>query len=207
MLRLFGPDCPIAPFDPASGPIPECAVWIDLLSPTPEEEKAAEAFIGMSIPTRDEMVEIEPSSRLYERRGAQFMTMSVLYGIDDNEPGSDPVSFILTDKHLVTLRYVDGMGRPVTVSSAPGGSVQARYDDDGSSAPSPIGSLATSPEALRAPARELAGEPSAQTSPPYRPPAAHGTWGLTKAGPVDIASRLSSATRSGRRGPPGLSRT
>jgi hypothetical protein len=49
-----------------------------------------------------------------------------------------------------TLRYVDGTGRPVTLSSGPGGSVQARFDDDGSTAPSPVGSLASSPEALRA---------------------------------------------------------
>ena len=39
------------------------------------------------------------------------------------------------------LRYVDGMGRPVTLESGAGGSVQARYDDDGSPAPSPVGDL------------------------------------------------------------------
>lgn len=48
------------------------------------------------------------------------------------------------------LRYVDGMGRAVTVVSGAGGSVQARYDDDGSPASSPVGDLRSSPEALRA---------------------------------------------------------
>ena len=35
------------------------------------------------------------------------MTMSVLHGITDGQPGTDPVGFILTDKHLVSVRYID----------------------------------------------------------------------------------------------------
>ncbi|MEP7316261.1 MAG: magnesium transporter CorA family protein [Sphingomicrobium sp.] len=108
MLRLFGPSCSPAPIDPAAkDAIPESAVWIDLLNPSPDEEKLAENLIGQNIPTRTEMLEIEPSSRLYERDDATVMTMSVLYKTDTNTPAVDPVSFILTDRHLVTLRYVD----------------------------------------------------------------------------------------------------
>ena len=33
--------------------------------------------------------------------------MSVLHGIVDGKPGSDPIGFILTDNHLVTVRYID----------------------------------------------------------------------------------------------------
>lgn len=108
MLRLFGPGCPAAPADPARLEGKACpAVWIDLLEPTKEEERWTEQLIGQNVPTREEMLEIEPSSRLYERDGAMFMTLSVLYGIEEGSPASDPISFILTDKHLVTLRYVD----------------------------------------------------------------------------------------------------
>ena len=108
MLRLFGLDCSPAPIDavPCTA-LPEGAIWIDLLEPTREEDALAEKLIGTSIPTREELAEIEPSSRLYQTRGAAFMTMSVLYGIHDNHPDSDPVGFILTDKHLVTVRYID----------------------------------------------------------------------------------------------------
>jgi len=35
------------------------------------------------------------------------MTMSVLYGIDQGRPSTDPISFILTERHLVTVRYID----------------------------------------------------------------------------------------------------
>ena len=108
MLRLFGPDCPPKPVDPAKlKAIPDKAVWIDLFEPTKEEEALAEKVLGSDVPTRDEMVEIEPSSRLYQRGNSIYMTMSVLYGVDENNPASDPVTFILTGKHLVTVRYVD----------------------------------------------------------------------------------------------------
>ncbi|MEQ7874775.1 magnesium transporter CorA family protein [Sphingomonas sp. ASV193] len=108
MLHLFGPGCSTDPVDPSKiRSVPDGAVWLDLFEPTRQEEALAEKVLGGNIPTRDEMVEIEPSSRLYERGGAVFMTMSVLHGIDENDPASDPVSFILTDKHLVTIRYVD----------------------------------------------------------------------------------------------------
>lgn len=107
MLRLYGPDCTSGPID-AVHPEGLCsAVWIDLIEPTKEEEALAEQLIGQNIPTRAEMQEIEPSSRLYEKNGALFMTMSVLYGVDEGRPSTDPISFILTDKHLVTVRYVD----------------------------------------------------------------------------------------------------
>ena len=108
MLRLFGPGCSNAPVDAkaALGGV-ERAVWIDLVEPTREEEALAERLIGSNIPTRAEMQEIEPSSRLYEKDGVVIMTMPVLYGVTEKHPSTDPISFILTDKHLVTVRYVD----------------------------------------------------------------------------------------------------
>jgi magnesium transporter len=51
------------------------------------------------------MAEIEPSSRLYERDGALYMTVSVLYGVQDGDPRTAPISFVLTDNRLVTVRY------------------------------------------------------------------------------------------------------
>ena len=82
-------------------------MWIDLFEPTHAEERLAEKLLGTNIPTRDELIEIEPSSRLFERKDVIFMTMSVLYGVDENEPSSDAIAFILGPKHLVTLRYID----------------------------------------------------------------------------------------------------
>ena len=108
MLRLFGPDCMPAPVDPSKvDALPLGTIWIDLLEPTKEEEALAEKLVGTNIPTRAELKQIEPSSRLYQSHGAAFMTASVLYGIDEGRPSSDPIGFILTDKYVVSVRYVD----------------------------------------------------------------------------------------------------
>ena len=116
MLRVFGPDCSSPPIDAGTTKaLPKGAIWIDLLEPTKEEEKLAEKLVGTNIPTREEMSEIEPSSRLYQRSGAAYMTMSVLYGIDGGHPSSDPIAFILTDKVVVSIRYVDP--RPFVIFS------------------------------------------------------------------------------------------
>ena len=58
--------------DPAA--LPDNAVWIDLLKPTMEEDRAVERLAGIAVPTREDMQEIEISSRLYIESGARYMT-------------------------------------------------------------------------------------------------------------------------------------
>ncbi len=87
--------------------IGDSAVWFDLLNPTAEEERAVEDRLGINLPTRDEMHDIEPSSRLYEENGALFMTANVLSHADVGEPESANIAFILTEGQLVTIRYED----------------------------------------------------------------------------------------------------
>lgn len=87
--------------------LPPGAAWIDLLEPTPEEEQLVERSLGLQVPTREEMAEIEPSSRFYQEGGAVFLTANVMSGIDAGDPVSTPVSFVLTPRHLVTVRYAD----------------------------------------------------------------------------------------------------
>ena len=50
-------------------PLPKDAIWFDLLEPSPEEERAVEQVLGIDVPTREEMREIESSNRLYEENG------------------------------------------------------------------------------------------------------------------------------------------
>ena len=56
-------------------PIQQATVWLDLLNPTADEERLVETSLGIDVPTRDEMREIESSSRLFSRDGAHFMTV------------------------------------------------------------------------------------------------------------------------------------
>jgi magnesium transporter len=92
---------------PDDAPVPADAIWIDLLSPTRDEELKVEALVGVEVPTEQEMVEIEPSSRLYQEPGGIFITANLVCGADSGQPISTPVSFVLTPKHLVTLRYAE----------------------------------------------------------------------------------------------------
>jgi magnesium transporter len=105
MLRTYGPGCDGSIVDPKLKKIPDEATWIDLEEPTNEEEELVERCIKVNVPTQDEMSEIEPSSRLYEQNGALYMTVSVLFGVEDGTPSSTPISFVLTASRLVTIRY------------------------------------------------------------------------------------------------------
>ena len=109
MLQVFS----LAPqglkrLDRVSGePIPEEAVWLDLLEPVADEERLVEARLGVEVPTREEMREIESSSRLYEEDGALYLTATVVTKLDTDLPENSQVTFILKGPRLVTNRYVD----------------------------------------------------------------------------------------------------
>src|SRR5215813_2872291 len=85
--------------------LPENAVWIDLVKPTLAEDKAVEKLAGIAVPTREDMQEIEISSRLYIDRGARYMTATLMCQSDTDAPKTTAVTFILGDHRLVTVRY------------------------------------------------------------------------------------------------------
>src|SRR4051794_36798982 len=104
MLRAYGPGCDGSLIE-AHSSIPQDATWVDLEEPTEEEEALVERCIRMDVPTEEERAEIDPPSRLYEQGGAFYMTVSVLYGVQEGQPRTAPISFVLTDNRLVTVRY------------------------------------------------------------------------------------------------------
>ena len=85
----------------------DSAIWIDLLNPSKDDEKTIERMVGVEVPTREEMAEIEVSSRLYSENGAHYMTANILYAVDSPEPQGTAVTFILTEKRLITVRYAE----------------------------------------------------------------------------------------------------
>jgi len=88
-------------------PFPDEFLWADLFEPTQEEEKAVESLLTVDVPTRDEMKEIETSSRLYEENGAVYMTATVGSKLDTPTPESNAITFILANNRLITNRYAD----------------------------------------------------------------------------------------------------
>ena len=109
MLSAFVPQPQgLARFELRAGAaIPGEAIWLDLLEPTPSEEKQVESFLSIDVPTRDEMREIESSNRLYEENGSLYMTATVVTKLDSDLPESTQITFILSAAKLVTNRYVD----------------------------------------------------------------------------------------------------
>ncbi|MCW5697569.1 MAG: magnesium transporter CorA family protein [Bauldia sp.] len=83
------------------------AHWIDIKDPTHEEDRAAERFLGVPVPTAEEASEIEFSSRFYVDGGAVGMTATILSGVDLNEPALTPFTFVLHGDKLATVRYAD----------------------------------------------------------------------------------------------------
>jgi magnesium transporter len=102
------------------GPVSSTAVWIDLLNPTKDEDLAVEKALSISVPTREEMSEIEASSRLYQEGRAQYMTAVVLHQPDlpFEPPVGTPITFILSGNHLVTVRYAEPRAFSIFVNRA-----------------------------------------------------------------------------------------
>ncbi len=85
--------------------LPESAVWIDLVKPSAAEDQAVERLAGIAVPTREDMQEIEISSRLYIENAARYMTATLMCAADTQNPRTTAVTFILANHRLVTVRY------------------------------------------------------------------------------------------------------
>jgi magnesium transporter len=92
--------------------LPADALWLDVVQPTPDERAQIEAAHELTLPTPEEAREIEPSDRLYVEGGARFMTATILVHADAPLPDRASITFILSGRALITLRYVEP--RPVT---------------------------------------------------------------------------------------------
>jgi magnesium transporter len=85
--------------------VPENAIWFDLVGPTQQEDKLVERRVGIAVPTREEMQEIEVTSRLYVENGARYMTATLMCQSDTDMPKTTAVTFILSGHRLITVRY------------------------------------------------------------------------------------------------------
>jgi len=92
---------------PADGGLPPGTVWIDLMEPSAAEERSVEQALRIDAPTREEMQEIELSSRIYREGDTSYMTATVIYKADTPVPETTVITFIRTPQTLVTLRYAE----------------------------------------------------------------------------------------------------
>jgi magnesium transporter len=85
--------------------IPPEAVWIDVCEPDRDEEASLEKALGLDIPTREDMGEIEASSRLSKVRDALYITAVAVCRSDSRDPTTVPITFILAPGRLITVRH------------------------------------------------------------------------------------------------------
>ncbi len=91
--------------DLSTGTLPPDVVWIDMQSPDPAETSFVERATGLHVPTRDELSEIESSSRLYADDGALYLSTPTVYRADISDPRTTQLGFVLSGKRLITVRF------------------------------------------------------------------------------------------------------
>jgi len=90
---------------PEATSAPPTVSWIDLLQPTNEEMASVEGGYGLKLPSREELSQVELSSRLSERDGVLFLSMPTVSHMNELDQAQSPLGFVLSKNLLVTIRY------------------------------------------------------------------------------------------------------
>lgn len=92
--------------DQLAGLETESLIWLELISPSPEECTAVEEALGIELPTRQESEEIEFSSRYWEDDAGITINTHFLVKQAD-KAFNETVSFIVKGHFIVTIRFID----------------------------------------------------------------------------------------------------
>jgi magnesium transporter len=104
--------------------------WLDLLDPTNEERTSVERNYGLKLPSREELSEVESSSRISEENGVLFLSMPIVSHVHAIEEAPSPIGFVLSKEILITIRYTqlrsfDAVAAKFSKNEARGSSVDA----------------------------------------------------------------------------------
>ncbi len=78
-------------------------LWIDLLSPSLKEQKAVESFMEINLQTKQQIEEIESSSKYSETENAIISNSNFFVHADDGFT-VEPVSFIIAEGVMISVR-------------------------------------------------------------------------------------------------------
>jgi len=98
------------------------ASWIDIVDPTPTEIAAFEKAFSLRVPVKEEVSEIETTSRLQVERGALYMTAPLILATGDEPWIAAPTGFVLSKTVFLTVRFVqsaifDSVSKELNVGS------------------------------------------------------------------------------------------
>ena len=103
-LHSCGPLGTLSETDFSATALPEGIIWIDLVAPTNSESAFIERTTGLHVPTREELSEIESSSRLRTEKGVLYLSMPAVFR-RDGQPVATQLGFVLSAEHLITIRF------------------------------------------------------------------------------------------------------
>ena len=78
-------------------------IWVDLINPSDEEKEQVEKVFGLELFTKQEREEIESSSKYVETAEEIGINLNFII-LQEGEYVSEPISFILREKLLITQR-------------------------------------------------------------------------------------------------------
>jgi magnesium transporter len=83
--------------------------WIDLVDPTEAERSAFERASGLRVPSKNEVGEIEATSRLQIKNDALYMTAPMIFAAENEPWFPTPVGFVLSKQLLMTVRFASSV--------------------------------------------------------------------------------------------------
>lgn len=106
MLTFYGAGVrgPIA-VDTAEGGLPVEVNWVDAFDPTPDELSFLKHVLGIEVPSRADLEEIESSSRLSVSGRTIAMSFPAVVRDETGYPKGTPIGLLASDARLVTLRF------------------------------------------------------------------------------------------------------
>src|SRR5690348_11398271 len=79
--------------------------WLDLLNPTEDERAGVESKYGLQLPSREELSEVELSSRISESDGVLYLSIPAITHVKAFDQPPSPVGFVLSRDLLLTIHY------------------------------------------------------------------------------------------------------
>ena len=106
MLSFYGSGTR-GPIDVGADPagLPDSVHWIDAFAPTEADMAFLKSVMGARVPSLDDLLEIESSSRLAYEDGALIMSLPATMKDSGGYPQGTPVGFVVTPKRLTTIRF------------------------------------------------------------------------------------------------------
>jgi magnesium transporter len=87
---------------------PKKAVWFDMENPSAEDYAFVVRETGLSLPSREDLTEIETSARLSSDSDVLTLSTPIVTRVEDFLQSS-PLGFVLSPDHLVTIRFAPSL--------------------------------------------------------------------------------------------------